>query len=557
MQQICVQGAAIKLRPMNPSPKTTLPPVDVLSHDPRGLVTELLAVGTALSATENLSDLLTLILTKSREITCSDAGSVFLVDRQAHPPNLWFKTAQNDTHPELSLHEFFIPLNAESLVGYVALTGEILNIPDAYEIPQAETYQFNRSFDDNLGYRTRSVLVIPMQNAEGEIIGVLQLLNRKIRADIKITPDNATDVTVPYSHWEEAILRSLASQAAVSIERNHLLESIEKLFEGFVTASVQAIEARDKITAGHSERVADLTLRLAAEVNDQAGIGAFVGVGFDQRQLQELRYAALLHDFGKVGVPEVILSKEKKLYPLQLEIIRQRFHFVRRTLELECNQAKLDYLQANPHHDPDAGTCDHCQQLRQFDLQLQAQLQNLDRYWQVVEIANEPKVLAEEPLGILQELTSWHYKDINGHLQPLVTIAELEQLLVRRGNLTPQERLAIESHVTHTYEFLRRIPWTSSLKDVPIIAYGHHERLNGTGYPLGIADIPLQTQMLTIADIYDALTAADRPYKKSLPVPIALKILHQEAESNQINRDLVLLFEQKQVFQVLGHGLAD
>lgn len=540
-------------RPMNSSPKTVLSQADLFNHDPRGLVTELLAVGTALSATENLTDLLNLILTKSREITCSDAGSVFLVDRQAHPPNLWFKTAQNDTHPELSLHEFFIPLNAESLVGYVALTGEILNIPDAYDILEAETYHFNRSFDENLGYRTCSVLVIPMQNNEGEIIGVLQLLNRKLRADIKITPDNATDVTVPYSHWEEAILRSLASQAAVSIERNHLLESIEKLFEGFVTASVQAIEARDKITAGHSERVADLTLALAQEINQQQGIGAFGGAWFDSRQLQELRYAALLHDFGKVGVPEVILSKEKKLYPLQLEVIRQRFHFVRRTLEFDCSQAKLDYLQANPHHDSETGNCNHCQQLRQFDLQLQAQLQELDRYWQVIEIANEPKVLAEEPLAILQDLTNWQYKDLNGRLQPLVTMAELEQLLVRRGNLTPQERLAIESHVTHTYEFLRRIPWTSDLKNVPMIAYGHHERLNGSGYPLGITELPLQTQILTVADIYDALTAADRPYKKSLPVPIALKILHQEAESNQINRDLVLLFEQKQVFQVLGH----
>ncbi len=536
---------------------TAVPTLEILEHDPRSLVTELLAVGTALSATESLTDLLTLILTKSREITCSDAGSVFLIDREAHPPNLWFKTAQNDTHPELSLHEFFIPLTAESLVGYVALTGEILNIPDAYKLTGTETYQFNRSFDENLNYRTCSVLVIPMQNAEGQVIGVLQLLNRKIRPDLKITPVNATEVTVPYSHWEEAILRSLASQAAVSIERNHLLESIEKLFEGFVTASVQAIEARDKVTAGHSERVAELTLRLADEINDQTGPGAFSGIGFDGRQLQELRYAALLHDFGKVGVPEVILGKEKKLYPLQLEVIRQRFHFVRRTLELECNQAKLEYLEANPTHDPHSAFCNHCQQLRQFDHHLQAQLAELNRYWEVIEIANEPKVLAEEPLAILQELTTWHYRDINGQLQPLVTLDELEQLLVRRGNLTPQERLAIESHVTHTYEFLRRIPWTSYLKDVPIIAYGHHERLNGQGYPLGIVEIPLQTQMLAVADIYDALTAPDRPYKKSLPVQVALKILHQEADSNQINRDLVLLFEQKQVFQALGHHLVD
>lgn len=540
-----------------PKPSPLGESLNHLQADSNALVTELLAVGIALSATENLTDLLTLILTKSREITCSDAGSVFLVDREAHPPNLWFKTAQNQTHPEIALHEFFIPLTAESLVGYVALTGEILNIPDAYELTGTETYQFNRSFDENLNYRTCSVLVIPMQNTEGQVIGVLQLINRKIRPDLTITPENATEVTLPYSHWEEAILRSLASQAAVSIERNHLLESIEKLFEGFVTASVQAIEARDKITAGHSERVADLTLRLADEINALTGPGALATVRFDLRQLQELRYAALLHDFGKVGVPEVVLGKEKKLYPLQLELLRQRFHFVRRTLEFECNKAKLNFLEANPHHNSDSDTCGHCLQLRQFDLQLQQQLEQLNHYWEVIEIANEPKVLAEEPLAILQELTHWHYKDINGQVQPLVTLEELEQLLVRRGNLTPQERLAIESHVTHTYEFLRRIPWTSYLKDVPIIAYGHHERLNGQGYPLGLRDIPLQSQMLAVADIYDALTAPDRPYKKSLPIPVALKILHQEADSNQINRDLVLLFEQKQVFQALGHTLPE
>ncbi len=276
------------------------------------LLEQLLQIGIALSDTQELSELLNLILEKSRLITCSDAGSVYLVDYTDEYLKLLFKAAQNDSLPQLSFQEFAIPLTKSSLAGYVALTGESLNIPDAYNLPLDVPYHFAPTFDQDIGYHTCSVLVLPMQDRQRQIIGVLQLINRKVNTDIKLTPDIAIDSTQPYSEWEERIVRSLASQAAISIERNQLIESIENLFKGFIKASVQAIEARDPCTSGHSERVAELTVRLAEELNG-VNHGPLASISFSDKQLQEVRYAALLHDFGKIGVPEGILTKRKNL----------------------------------------------------------------------------------------------------------------------------------------------------------------------------------------------------------------------------------------------------
>lgn len=530
---------------------------DVAIEDSLGtdLVEQLLSIGAALSSAQELGELLNLILTKSREITWSDAGSVFIIDNSGETPCLWFKAAQNDSLPHQTFHEFSIPITPNSLVGYVALTGETLNIPDAYNLPADVPYQLNRSFDESISYRTRSVLVLPMQSQEGEIIGVLQLINRKL-CPATITPDNATTVTQPYSDQEQRILQSLASQAAISIERNHLLESIENLFEGFVKASVQVIEARDPTTSGHSERVAELSVRLITEVN-RIDAGPLRSLYYSDRQIKEIRYASLLHDFGKVGVPEAILNKQKKLFPFQIDILRQRFALAKRTLEMNCAQTKFAYLLEHPqhrHHQTEAG-CHHCQHFDRLERELVEALQQLDEYWLLVEQTNEPTILPEEPIAKLQQLSRYTYTDYDGQLKPLLTEDELTQLLVNRGNLTPLERVVIESHVTHTYEFLKRIPWTKHLQGVPLIAYGHHERLNGSGYPrqLTEAEIPLQAQMIAVADVYDALTASDRPYKKSLPVDAAINILRKEADGHKLNSELVMLFEQRQVFSVLGH----
>lgn len=530
------------------------------------LVEKLLAIGTALSSTHNLEELLSLILTKSREITYSDAGSVYLIQSNSDVPRLLFKVAQNSSKPATSFREFAMPLTQNSLAGFVALTGTTLNIADAYELPPDVPYQLDQSFDQSIQYRTRSVLVLPMQNQQGETIGVLQLINRKVAPGIVITPENALAVTQTYSEGEERIVRSLASQAAISIERNHLQDSIENLFEGFVRASVQIIEARDPCTSGHSERVADLTVRLSEEVSDLRH-GPLAPVHFSDRHIQEIRYAALLHDFGKVGVPEAILSKAKKLFPFQLEVVRNRFALARRGLELECAQAKYRHLLEHPHTllehtqadhgQTETSGCAHCQAIATYDQALAAQLDQLETYWELLQEANEPRILAEEPLRQLKEIAAFTYRDIDGTEKPLLTPAEVEQLIVRRGNLTLEERDAIQAHVTHTYQFLKRIPWTKELQNVPGIAYGHHEKLDGTGYPQGLkaAEIPVQSQIMAIADIYDALTAGDRPYKRGLPAIAALKILRQEATQNKLNLDLVDLFEQREVFTILGHNL--
>jgi HD-GYP domain-containing protein (c-di-GMP phosphodiesterase class II) len=551
------------------SPIVTLESKELLEASAQrvDLIEELLAIGTALSSSNDLAELLQLILSKSREITCSDAGSVYLLDRSDAESKLLFKVAQNDSIPSNTFQEFAVPLTQKSLAGYVALTGESLNLPDAYNLPPGVPYELDRSFDTSMPYRTCSVLVLPMQDQDGEVIGVLQLINRKVKADVVFTTENTVDVTQPYTEWEERIVRSLASQAAISIERNQLQQSIENLFEGFVRASVQIIEARDPTTSGHSERVADLTVRLTEEANAIA-TGPLRGIYFSARQIQEVRYAALLHDFGKVGTPEALLGKRKKLYPEQLEVIRHRFALAQRTQEMECAQTKFRYLIEHPSHkhdDDDSNSCSHCQSLEKFDKQLTQTIETLNHYWEFLQELNEPDVIltrdfhafSEETAAQLSVLSEYTYRDTDGLTKPLISEAEMEQLLVPRGNLTAQERSSMEAHVTHTYHFLERIPWTKHLKGVPAIAYGHHEKLDGSGYPLGLnqAEIPIQTQMLTIVDIYDALTASDRPYKRRLPVDTAIRILRQEAAKNKINSDLVELFEQRQVFTVLGHTL--
>lgn len=529
------------------------------SAERTNLIEKLLDIGAALSSAQDLGGLLNLILSKSREITYSDAGSVYLVDHSDKKSKLLFKVAQNASQPRLSFKEFALPLTDKSLAGYVAITGQSLNLSDAYDLPPGVPYQLDTSFDRDINYRTCSVMVLPMQNREGETIGVLQLINRKTKAETVLTAENAWESTQHYSEWEERVVRSLASQAAISIERNQLQESIEHLFEGFVKASVQVIEARDPCTYGHSERVAALTVRLSEEVN-AVSTGWLRPVYFNNRQIQEIRYAALLHDFGKIGVPEAVLTKQKKLYPAQLEIIRHRFALAVRTMEMECVQTKYQYLlehSAYRKHPDEAPECYHCQQIEQLDTKLAEGKTRLADYWEVLLEANEPHILAEEPLAQLRELARQTYRDIDGSIKPLLTPDEIVQLMVQRGNLTPEERSAIESHVTHTYEFLSQIPWTKDLKNVPGIAYGHHEKLDGTGYPRGLkqAEIPIQAQLMTIADIYDALTAGDRPYKRALRTEAAMKILRQEAAHNKINSDLLELFDHRQVFSVLGHSI--
>ncbi|HSN15087.1 MAG TPA: HD domain-containing phosphohydrolase, partial [Anaeromyxobacteraceae bacterium] len=302
--------------------------------------------------------------------------------------------------------------------------------------------------------------------------------------------------------------------------------------EAFVRASVVAIEERDPTTAGHSGRVAMLTVALARAV-EKAPPPGLPAVRFDEDDLRQLRYAALLHDFGKVGVRENVLVKAEKLYPHELEIVRARFELARAAVENERLRARLD-----------AGGPER-------EAELARRAEEIDAGWRAVQEANRPAVLAEGAPARLAALASSTFVDARGERRPLLTAFELSCLSIPRGSLSEAERREIESHVAHTYRFLDQIPWTRSLRRVPEIAWGHHEKLDGKGYPRGVAaaEIPLETRMMTIADIYDALTASDRPYKTALPPERALSILADEARRGQVDGALLRVFEEAGVWR--------
>ncbi len=508
---------------------------------------ELMRICVALTTERNLLTLLEMILTQARRITRSDAGSLYLVDRSAAaaPRTLRFKLAQNFSRPDLPLTESTVPIDTSSLAGYAAATGEPLVIPDVYLLPSDVLYRQNRTFDERFGYRTKSVLVIPMKTHCDEVIGVLQLINRKRTADAVLVSAAVVDDEVqPFDQRSVELVTALAAQAAVAIENSLLYADIERLFEGFVTAAVTAIEARDPTTYGHSGRVAAMSVALAEAVDGGAGSGAYRGLHFSRAQLRELRYAGLLHDFGKVGVREQVLLKQKKLYPLHLDVIRLRFATVMQAADAEYERGRAEHLLR-------FGQEGYARRLHELEaVRRESQLQ-LERAFRAVLAANEPTVLPEGEFAELARLAGETYRDLDGKVRPVLSPEEARSLTIRQGNLDETERREIESHVMHTYRFLQQIPWTHELRGVPEIAVAHHEKLNGHGYPRAIRGeaIPVQTRIMTIADIYDALTAADRPYKKAVPPDRALAILDAEARDGFIDRDLLGTFIGARVYE--------
>ncbi|MCX5765787.1 MAG: GAF domain-containing protein [Gemmatimonadetes bacterium] len=508
---------------------------------------ELTRVGVALSTERDLLTLLGMILSQARRLASADAASLYLVRRpERGPALLQFKLTQNFTLPSIPFHESEMALDHHSVAGYAASTGEPIVLADVYAPPAGVPYAFNRSFDDALGYRTKSMLVIPMRTHADEVIGVLQLINRKRHADVRLaTPADVDAEVLPFGRRAVDLVSALASQAAVAIENSRLYEEIERLFEGFVTASVTAIESRDPTTSGHSARVATLTCGLAEAV-DRVGDGAYAATRFDRDQLRELRYASLLHDFGKVGVREQVLVKQKKLYPGDLAIIKHRFQYLLQRADLHYERERAEYLLAH-------GEARYSDALAHLEQVRRAERERLQHFLDAVVRTNEPTILPEGTFEELEEINARTFVDFDGVEKPLLSNEELRYLMINKGNLDERERREIESHVSHTFRFLEQIPWTRALKGIPAIAHGHHEKLDGSGYPrqVAAAEIPVQTRMMTIADIYDALTATDRPYKRAVPVERALDILRDEARDGALDSALLTAFVEARVFDAV------
>jgi len=374
------------------------------------------------------------------------------------------------------------------------------------------------------------------------VVGAVQLINAKRRFETKLTIDIVEAEVVSFRPEDLEMIESIASQAAVAIDNKSLLDSIQALFDGFVQASITAIEQRDPTTAGHSGRVEKLTTGIAHAVT-VIQVGKYRDIHLDEDQFKELRYACLLHDFGKVGVREHILVKAKKLIPGQLEVIQSRFEFVQRSVQVRYANEKLDVMR---REGPDAAA------IVEIDGRLEQDLQQLRIWFEAIATANEPSVLPEDKASMLEVLAKQTYVDMSGVEHPMLDPQEFRFLSIRKGTLDEQERLEMESHVTHSFHFLSKIPWTPLMRNIPEIAYGHHEKLDGTGYPRGLTEpeIPLQTKMMTIADIYDALTAQDRPYKRAVPLDRALDILHAEAGAGKLDRDLLDVFTATRIFEL-------
>jgi HD-GYP domain-containing protein (c-di-GMP phosphodiesterase class II) len=501
---------------------------------------ELNRIGIALSAERDIKKLQDFILTTMRQLTNADGAS------------LWEKTVGDDGQPKLSLRasqnasidqntyqDFKVPVDEKSVVGYAVTMGTSQIYDDAYNPPPSKP-QGGKGFDAQYGYRTKSMLTVPMRNYNNEVVGAVQLINAKRSFETKLTVANVPDEVVSFRPEDLEMVESVASQAAVAIDNKNLLDSIEALFDKFVTASVYAIEQRDPSTAGHSGRVEALTTSLAGEVT-RIEAGKYRDVIFSDDQLKELRYACLLHDFGKIGVREDILIKEKKLFPFQLDLIKWRFDSRERLAQNKYLRAELERRDG-----VDAAT------VAEIERRLEAELDQFRMWFEAISTANEPSVLPEDKASMLQALKGHDFPDMSGQVQPLIGPQELHFLSIQKGTLTIEERKEIESHVAKSHDFLNKIPWTPLMRNIPDIAWGHHEKLDGSGYPRGLRgdEIPIQTRMMTISDIYDALTARDRAYKPAVPTSIALDILNAEAGRGELDADLLDVFIKKRVYDV-------
>lgn len=495
------------------------------------LVTKLNQIGIALSSETNLERLLDLVVREVRGFTGADAGSLYI----RTDSGLRFEVAQCDTLAkrdgagEESFRPYPLPLTRTSIAGFVALTGQVLNIEDAYDLEGDDSveFSFNRDFDIRNNYRSKSMLVIPMQDPRHENIGVLQLINAL----------DENGQVMPFPEDVEPLALSLASQAAVAVSNAKLINDIKNVFAALVRYSASAIDARSPHTAGHSRRVAALALMVARAMNRQTD-GPFARVHFSAEELEELSYAAWLHDIGKIGVREQVLDKSGKVSLDRLDLIKARFQCIGLQNDLEYQlrlQSALNSGGSNPTS-VDALKEDHDRQAKELAEEIS-----------LIERLNTPGFVSDEDLAALNKIAAQTYTDTLGQTRPYLEPFELENLGIRKGNLTAKEYQEMQSHVTLTHQIVEKIPFTSELSRIPDFACCHHEMLNGTGYPHGLKGdaIPLQARILGVVDIFDALVASDRPYKKALPASKAVDILREEAQNGRLDPDIVDLFIQE------------
>ena len=502
-----------------------------------GQIKKLSDIGRALSGVYDLNTLLEMIVDQARSFTNADAGTLYIVEDNT----LRFQIVQNDSlkirmggktgetipFPPVELKE-------TNVSAFVALKGVSVNIPDVYD---TDLFDFTgpKKFDQSTGYRSKSMLVVPMRNHDNDVIGVLQLLNAT-------NPINSE--VIAFSQDYENLSESLASQAAVSITNAKLISNMTELFEAFVKVMATAIDEKSPVTGGHIRRVADLTLTMAEVIHDMKE-GHFKEKTFTPDQMYELRIAAYMHDIGKVTSPVEIVEKAKKLQTIfdRIHYVRLRMSYINQKIMLEGQEAKIKILQNGS--DPE--------KIKAIEKETQDKLEEIKDIREFINKCNEPgEFLEDETLERLKELSQRTYVDDTGEEQPLITEDELVNLSIRRGSITEKERGKMQDHAAVTLRMLKQIPFTKKLKNIPSFAGAHHEFINGKGYPLGLKgdEIPFEGKLMAVTDIAEALTASDRPYKKAMPLETVYRILRSMADGGELDPSLVELFIEKDIYKI-------
>ena len=517
---------------------------DVRDADLIRRLTELNQIGIALSREKDLDRLLEVILVAAKQITNADGGTLY---RKHGERELRFEIMRTDSlgiamggttgkpvpFAPVRLYEDDGGLNNSMVVAYAVLHDQTVNIADAYT-EQGFDFSGTKAFDSKTGYRSRSFLTVPMKNHEDEIIGVLQLIN---------ATDRATGEIVAFSAADQNLAESLASQAAVALTNRLLINQLEELFESFIRLINAAIDDKSPYTGGHCQRVPALTMMLA-EAATRAASGPLAGFAMSDKDRYELKIAGLLHDCGKVTTPVHVVDKATKLQTIydRIGLLDTRFEVLRRDAQVRMLQAKVEALESgNKGAWPE------------LEARYNAQIKQLDADREFIRLCNigSERMAPEDQQRVFSIGTGYRWRDTDGNEDvPFLTHDEITNLTIRSGTLTDDERKIINHHIEVTIMMLESLPWPKHLKNVPEYAGGHHERMDGKGYPRGLTreQMSVQARVMGIADIFEALTAKDRPYKKGKTLTEALTILGRFKLNGHIDPDLFDVFIRERLY---------
>lgn len=486
-------------------------------------------IGTALSAETNIDALLEIIVTEAKALTNADAGTLYILDDK----KLHFKVAQTDslgikmggvsgaiTWPPLPLYLEDGSSNKKMVAATCALEDRVINIPDVYKAV-GFSFEGTKKFDEGTGYRSKSMLVIPLKNHEFEIIGVLQLLNKY---------DN--DETVAFDLEDEELTLSLASQAAVAITNTTLIQGLETLLEAFLQSIIFAIGKKSPYTAGHIERMVKLTVMIAEAIDKDNGV--FSTKNFSTQEIKQINFAALMHDIGKLATPEQVVDKSTKLETIfdRVEVVKGRIELIKKALEIELLNKKIALMQNGKNS------------FEELESELKEKTDLLESYLAAIEKSNRgTEFTTNEQIELIQNIASQNW-EIEGKSYFMLNENEAYNLSVQKGTLTTQERDIINEHAKISLDILNKLPFPKKYKQIPQISGNHHEKINGKGYPQGLKgdEISFEARILAVADVFEALTASDRPYKKGNPLSSAMKILYFMAKDDDLDREIVKFF---------------